>query len=77
MIMKKVYAESSNHTEGAFYVSAYNATPQSEGRNEILVRRSGRPEENEFQRDEWALVLRGLSRRKTEAIVLILNAPED
>ncbi len=77
---KKVYAETSEHKPGTYYGVATNMTPGNPGaQTEILACTAGREaaEEAPFDGSRYALVLRGLSRLKAEAIVMILNAPED
>lgn len=78
MALKKIYAETSQHTAGAYYGTGINTTPGNHAQHEILVRAAGKPDDSViwFAYDEWALVLRGISRAKAEAIVMILNAPE-
>lgn len=70
--LPKVRAQAIDHAEGSFYSTAINTT--GTGQHEVIVRHAGKAES--WNPDEWALVLRGISRAKAEAIVMILNAPE-
>lgn len=78
--MKRIYAETSQHVTGvgAYYGTGHGATADDAfSQYEVIVRAEGKPGDGElFKPDEWALVLRGISRAKAEAIVMILNAPE-